>query len=128
MSSHSVIQRSFGGLTASYYFRNLFFALLLFVPMMFLVWSKTAQVKPGALGAAVGITIIYGISAALYPYSRFVYERVVGFILGDNIFSVPAVIFLSVKLMTMVACYGLAIFIAPVGLIYLYLRNSGTAS
>ena len=128
MSVQSALRRSFGGLAAGYYFRNLFFAtLLFFVPIMFLVWTKSSQARPGAMKAAVLITIVYGLSALLYPYSRFVYERAVGFILGENMFSVPTVIFLPTKLLTMLFCYGLAIFIAPIGLTYLFFGNARAA-
>ncbi|ABE53889.1 conserved hypothetical protein [Shewanella denitrificans OS217] len=60
----------------------------------------------------------------LYPYSRFVYENVVGFILGRQVFFVNAIFMLVVKLFTMALCWCLAIFIAPIGLLYLYFRNS----
>ena len=127
MSLQSGLQRSFGGLGAAYYLRNvLFAALLFFAPLMLLVWSDSTQSKPGAGKAAVVITVMYVIATLLYPYSRFVYERLVGFVIGGNVFSVPTLIFLPVKLLTMLLCYGLSFFIAPVGLVYLYFRNANT--
>ena len=64
------------------------------------------------------------INTVLYPYSRFVYESVVGFIMGNNIFITNAVMLLAAKLFTMALCWGAAIFIAPVGLAYLYYQHS----
>lgn len=52
----------------------------------------------------------------IYPYSRFVYESVFNFIIGDNLFFVNAVTLLVWKVITMYFCLGLAVFIAPIGL------------
>ncbi|WP_338107341.1 hypothetical protein [Pseudomonas psychrophila] len=64
------------------------------------------------------------VCTVLYPYSRFVYESVVGYIMGDNVFFVNAILMLMVKVFTMAMCWSLAIFVAPVGLAHLYWRNS----
>jgi hypothetical protein len=44
------------------------------------------------------------VNTLLYPYSRFVYESVMGFIMGQNVFFVNAVLMLAVKVVTMVIC------------------------
>ncbi len=64
------------------------------------------------------------LNTLLYPYYRFVYERIVGFILGENVFLVNAIFMLIVKLFTMMICWMFAVFVAPVGLAYLYYQNS----
>jgi hypothetical protein len=64
----------------------------------------------------------------LYPYSRFVYESVTGFIMGENVFFMNAMFLLVMKFFTMAACWFLAMVIAPVGLIYLYFHHSRTKS
>ena len=68
------------------------------------------------------------INVFLYPYSRFVYENVVGFIMGENIFIINFFIMFIVKIFTMLLCWSFAIFIAPVGLIYLYFYHSKTSN
>jgi hypothetical protein len=64
------------------------------------------------------------LNTLLYPYSRFVYESVMDFIIGRNVFFVNAILMLAVKLMTMLLCWSLAIFVAPIGLAYLYYHHS----
>jgi hypothetical protein len=64
------------------------------------------------------------VSTLLYPYARFVYESVVGFIMGENVFFVNALLMLGAKIITMFVCWFLAIFIAPLGLLYLYWYHS----
>jgi hypothetical protein len=113
---HPVLTRTFGGLTPSYYFRHLFFGAILFV-IYFALITHAANLDIGRLVTSV---VVCGISTLLYPYSRFVYESVAGFIMGNNVFFVNAFLLLAVKLLTMLLCWGCAIFIAPIGLAYLY--------
>lgn len=75
-------------------------------------------------GLSVGVVLVTAINTLLYPYARFVYESVVGFIMGGNVFFVNAFFMLFVKLMTMALCWAGAIFIAPIGLAYLYYHHS----
>ena len=72
----------------------------------------------------IGMMIFSIVSTFLYPYSRFVYESIVGFIMGENIFFVNAVFMLVTKFITMSVCWVFAIFVAPIGLAYLYYHFS----
>jgi len=117
---HSIIARSFGGLTRAYYIRNFLFSLIF--PALFIFISNFGKESvPGGLLAL--ILSFMAVSCLLYPYARFVYESVVNYIVGRNMFFVNAVLMLVVKFMTMFLCWYLAIFIAPLGLAYLYFRN-----
>ncbi|MBO7476179.1 MAG: hypothetical protein J6T36_04535 [Campylobacter sp.] len=64
--------------------------------------------------------VFIAISALLYPYARFVYESIVNFIMGDNVFFINAFILLAWKFMVMMMLFLFAIFIAPIGLLYLW--------
>lgn len=70
---YAVIEKSLGGLTLPYYLRHLCFALI-FPLMLF------AQVnhQPGS----GGMFLLAVVNTLLYPYARFLYERVWGFIMG----------------------------------------------
>lgn len=72
----------------------------------------------------ISAMILFVVSTLLYPYSRFVYEKIVGFVMGDNIFFSSALIIMGVKLFTMLLCWIFAVFIAPVGLLYLYFHHT----
>jgi len=114
---HPVIAKTFGGLTPQYYFRQFVFGLI-FPALMYFMLSRSPHPVPFVM---IGMVVI---NTLLYPYSRFVYEGVVGFIVGQNMFWVNAFFMLFVKIMTMALCWSLAIFIAPLGLAYLYFRHS----
>ncbi|MHC6225508.1 hypothetical protein ACYU03_12160 [Pseudomonas sp. X10] len=118
---HSFFAKTFGGLTTSYYVRQFLFGLIFAVLIVAMALNNPSGVKLGMVGFAL-------INTLLYPYSRFVYESIVGYIMGNNVFFVNALLMLFVKLMSMAMCWSFAIFIAPVGLAYLFWRNSRPSS
>lgn len=114
---HPVIQKTLGGLSPQYYCRQLFFGLVVAALVLFASTQDGRSVPAGMLFFTV-------VSALLYPYSRFVYESIVGFIMGENVFFVNAVFMLITKFITMAMCWACAIFVAPLGLAYLYFHHS----
>lgn len=118
---HPVIEKTFGGLSMPYFIRNFIFGLAISAFVVFMSARSPS-------GISFGLLFISIISAALYPYARFVYESIINFIMGENVFFVNAFLMLFVKIMTMIMCWAFAIFIAPVGLAYLYFYHTKKAS
>jgi hypothetical protein len=118
---HPVIKKTFGGLSPQYYFRQFIFGLI-FPAFSYFMASKGPS--PYSL-ATICMLVAYTL---LYPYSRFVYESLMNFIMGENVFFVNAILMLAVKLATMAFCWMAAIFIAPIGLAYLYFYHSKAGS
>jgi hypothetical protein len=114
-----VIAKTFGGLTKQYYIRQFIFGLI-FPAIFIFSFSQSSQQVTIPL-SSIGLFIV---SSLLYPYSRFVYESVVNFIMGGNVFWVNAIMLIIVKFITMALCWSFAIFIAPIGLVYLYFHHS----
>lgn len=110
---HPALVKSFGGFSLQSYIRHFLFGLI-FPAIFYWAWSHTNS--PASIPAILFIAL----SSLLYPYSRFVYEGIVGYILGENVFFVNALMMLIAKYITMAMCWAFAIFIAPVGLLYLY--------
>ncbi|MFK5949997.1 MAG: hypothetical protein QM500_14635, partial [Methylococcales bacterium] len=84
------------------------------------------SVPPSGKEMPFVVIIIFTVNTFFYPYSRFVYEGVYDFILGNNAFYGNAFFMLFMKIITMSLCWSLAIVIAPIGLMYLYYRHSKT--
>lgn len=114
---HPIIRKTLGGLSSSYYFRQLFFGLIL-ASFPFYMSFHTGKSMPFSM------VFLIVVNTLLYPYSRFVYESVIGFIMGNNIFFVNGFVMILSKLFTMVMCWGFALFVAPIGLAYLYFYHS----
>ncbi|MBN2479344.1 MAG: hypothetical protein JXA94_03870 [Parachlamydiales bacterium] len=107
----------FKGLSKEYYFRQLFFGFLMFSAMVFLINQGKGIDKQ------FGLIVFWLISTFLYPYARFAYESIVEFFVGNNVFFTNAIFFMIVKVLTMFLCWGFAIFIAPIGLLFIYLHQ-----
>lgn len=115
--------KTLGGLSRAYYIRQFLFGLIF--PALFL-FAMNQDTNPHPV--AFGTYALLAVNTLLYPYSRFVYESVIDYILGRNVFFVNALLMLFVKLMTMILCWSFAIFIAPIGLLYLYFHHSRNAA
>ncbi|MGN8138237.1 hypothetical protein ACTJLC_26400 [Paraburkholderia sp. 22099] len=115
---HPVLVRSFGGLPPRHYVRQLLFSL--FFPGFLLLASTHGK---GLLALPVHLQVILALDTLLYPYSRYVYESVTGYIVGDTVLIFPAIFYGAIKLFTMLFCWGFAIFIVPIVLVWLYFRG-----
>lgn len=115
----SLFAKTFGGLSASSYIRHFVFGALVAIVLVALVSSTPQGImgKPGLLPFLL-------VNTLLYPYARFAYEGVVGYVFGNNVFYGPALPMLMVKCLTIAICWSFSIFIAPVGLAYLYWHHS----
>lgn len=111
------LKKTFGGLEKSYLIRQYLFGFVFVILML----VPISQLK---LSDTIVPTIIALILWGFYPYSRFVYESIIEFILGDNFIISNIFLFLFVKIMTMGICFVFSIFIAPFGLLYLYFYHS----
>lgn len=110
-------QKTLGGLNFSYYVRHFLFGLIFFAILFFgVIWDNSHS----SIGSKIGMTLCFLVLQLLYPYSRFVYESIVDYIFGDNVFVVNALFMLSVKFITMAICWIFSPFIAPLGMLYLY--------
>ncbi|WP_253306915.1 hypothetical protein [unidentified bacterial endosymbiont] len=114
---HPIVQKTLGGLSKEYYFRQFIFGLIF---PAFIIFMDI----PGKNSTPISVYLLFAVNTTLYPYSRFVYESIVDFIMGDNVFFVNAIFMLIVKIFTMLLCWSFAIFISPIGLLYLYYHHS----
>ncbi len=118
----SFLSKTLGGLSKAYYTRQFLFGLIFFIFIVGI--SYNGYNHTGKISILVTNSILGLICLLLYPYSRFVYESIIEYILGDNVFFINAPLMLVTKLITMAICFIFSIFIAPIGLIYLYFYHS----
>lgn len=111
------INKTFKGLNTAYYIRHFLFGVVIAVILIFARSNGFEHFTFWFVLSAI-------LNTFLYPYSRFVYESVVSYIFGDNVFFINIILLLTVKAISMLMCWALAIFIAPLGLGYLYFYHS----
>ncbi len=116
----SIIRNTLGGLSVHYYFRQLLFGAMILATVYFL-----ANNKPDGLNLKDNISFVYLyiLNTFLYPYSRFVYESIMDYLLGNNMYF-NNILTIFLKLITMLVCWQFAIVISPIGLIYLYFYHT----
>lgn len=108
-------RKTFGGLNLSYYLRHLFFGLIIFAIYYSIMTSGGRSITQNLI-----FLFVITINTLLYPYSRFVYESVVNYIFGENVFLVNAILLIVMKLFTMIMCWAFAVPVSVIGLAYLY--------
>jgi len=118
---HPVIAKTFGGLSKAYYVRQFMFGSIFTALLFFLFMNSKAS-------APITMYILLIIDTLLYPYARFAYETITDYIMGNNTFFVDAKFMLIVKFLTMLLCFSFALFIAPIGLAFIYYHQNKTAS
>lgn len=113
----NILRKTLGGLSLSYYLRNLFFGAIFAGLMIALLLVEPNANSYPTLGYLI-------ICVFLYPYSRFVYDQIIGFIMGDNVFIMNILFVFFIKLITISLCLLFAPIIAPLGLMYLYFYHT----
>jgi len=114
------IEKTLGGLTLGAYIRHIILISPIIAFEIFILFGS-------GMGYSIGsfFMVIYMLlSTLLYPYARFAYESVVGYIMGDTIIIESFLAMLLTKIFTMLLCWLFAIFIAPIGLLCLYYYNT----
>lgn len=117
---NGIISKTLGGLERATYLRHLFFGLCFSALISSLIFNVDNGEDPQKLWTTIAFLVLFG---ALYPYSRFVYESIASFVLGDNVIYGNILVVMISKWFTMALCYTFSIFIAPIGLIWLYFKN-----
>jgi len=111
---NKIMKKILGGLSVSDYLRHLFFGIIMAIFFIYMFYN---------LGkASFLVVLVFAVNALIYPYSRLLYESIADFIFRDNVFFVNPLFLLATKIISMLMCFGFAIFItAPAGLMYIYL-------
>lgn len=129
----SVWKKTFGGLNRAYYFRHFVFACVIAVVFIGIQMSSSATLvakgvanpeNASFFGANLFMYVMIAICAVLYPYAMFVYEGIVNFIMGDNVFFINAFVLLAWKFFVMLMMFAFSPIVAPVGLLYLYYHHT----
>ena len=113
------LQRLLSGLDKSYLLRQYFFGVLIAIVFLYPMTSTGREVY-------FPLIVLASINTLLYPYARFVYESIMDFIIGSNRFWFSGPLLIAVfmfKLVMMLLVWSFAIFVAPIGMLYLYFRN-----
>lgn len=109
----------FCGLQPAYYLRH--FILISPLPLVMLTHMHLTDVQTHTIiWTQVQGFCFVAVSCFLYPFSRFVYESVVNWIMGDNVLIANALVWLITKLVTITLCFVFGVVLAPIAWIYIF--------
>lgn len=103
----------FRSLEPSYLARQYLFGGILAV---FMYIATKDQLTPFLWGYLI-------LSFILYPFAMFVYDSLVGLLIGENVFLVDGLLSLFFSIAKIFFIFFFSIVIAPFGILYLYIRN-----
>lgn len=116
----SFIEKTVGGLSSKYYVRQFLFGLIIPAVLIY------AHRHTGGKGVDPKEYWFF-VNTLLYPYARFVYERITGYVIGNNVFITTPFVMLFMKTISMMICWFLAMFMAPAGMICLWYLHTKRA-
>lgn len=118
---NSFLQKTFAGITRTFYWRQFLFGLLFYIPLMY---QYLKLLKAEDTYTSVFMILILSTMQFLFPYARFVYHSITDFLLGGNVLIVNVFIMLIYKFIMRAICWAFSPILALFGLIYLYFYHS----
>ncbi|WP_436883168.1 hypothetical protein [Enterobacter asburiae] len=114
----SIIDKTVGGLSSAYYVRQFLFGLI--IPGVLIYAHRHTGGGKGIEPKEYG----FFVNTLLYPYARYFYEKIAGYVVGNNIFISTPLALLFRKAVSMIVCWCLAVFMAPAGMFCLWYLHS----
>ncbi|WP_449470169.1 hypothetical protein [Sphingobium chungangianum] len=114
------LTRTFGALDRSYLIRAYLIGLAIFAFYGYFI-------SHGAKSAPISVWVFFTISTLLFPFAKFVWDEIMSLVLGRNMVFMNALVLLVLKLFVNVFLWAAAILIAPLGILYLWIRTRNPA-
>ena len=112
------IMNAFRALDKTYLIKQYIISLLVCVFYVIIV-NKYGQ------GVGLYTLLTFTVNTLLYPYSRYLFESLVKVIFGNTHFDKRSAMLIILKLLSIVFCWSMALFVAPFGLLYIHFRDDG---
>nr|WP_181377321.1 hypothetical protein [Ochrobactrum sp. LM19]AJW29986.1 membrane protein [Ochrobactrum sp. LM19] len=114
----NIFRRIFGGVQPSYLVRSYLIGLLFFALTVGMAMSS--EIKNGT---PVGLIVFATLSTLLFPFAKLVWDELRDLAFGNNVIFMNAFSLFMLKWVVNGLLWALAIFIAPVGILYLWFRT-----
>ncbi|MEJ5902426.1 hypothetical protein [Ochrobactrum teleogrylli] len=112
------LRRIFGGLQPSYLIRSYLIGLIFFALMIGV--ALNAETKNGS---PVGLIVFASLSTLLFPFAKLVWDELRDLAFGNNVIFMNAMMLIMLKWLVNGFLWAFAIFVAPIGILYLWLRT-----
>lgn len=115
----SFIQRIFGAIDRTFLARSYVISLAV---AALVLWVRSRGEANDAANAA-SFYVWVAVNALLFPFAKLVWNELRDFLMGDNFVIANAVLVFAAKFMINGLLWGAALFVAPIGVAYLWFRT-----
>jgi len=116
----SFISRTFGALRPAYMIRAYVIGAIFFACM---VWLRLQTPDAHGNTDKVMLLIYLFVCTLLFPFAKLIWDELRNVALGSNFFVMNAVILVFLKLLVNMMLWFFAVFVAPLGVLYLWYRS-----
>ena len=111
------ILNAFAGLDKQYLFKQYVISVVVCITYGVIV-SKYGQ------GVGFYTLLSFSVNTVLYPYSRYLFDSLIDIIFGKTRFDKSSGVLMAIKILSIFLCWSAALFIAPLGLLFIHFRGS----
>ncbi len=115
----SFFRTIFGYFNPRYLLRSYVISAIFFA-MIILVMSNSNK------DLGTGFWLFMTLNALLFPFAKYLWDEGRSFLLGDNIFILPALFMLLVKYFINAILWSMAILLAPISILWIWTRTRRT--
>ncbi|MBC7168867.1 hypothetical protein [Phenylobacterium sp.] len=112
------VSRIFGAIDRTFLARAYVISVAIAGLMLWVVSQADAETKPG-----YGFYASVAVNAALFPFAKLVWNELRDFLMGDNFVIANAFLVFGMKFFVNFMLWASAMFVAPVGVAYLWFRT-----
>jgi hypothetical protein len=116
----TVLRRTFGALRPAYFVRSCVIGLVLLGLMIAFITNVAAKDNGGS---PIAMYSYFGLCTLLFPFAKLAWDELRNLAFGDNVIFLNAGLMLFLKFVINLLLWGFAVFVAPLGLLYLWLQT-----
>ncbi|SPU46612.1 hypothetical protein [Brevundimonas diminuta] len=119
------IKRIFGSVQPRYLIRAYVLSAAF---MAFMTWMMLSLGGAKPLHDRAATLAVFGVGALLFPFSKLVWDEIKRVMMGETVFFMNTIILMFLKVLVNFFLWGFSIFIAPLGILYLWFRSRNAAA
>ena len=115
--------RLFGGIDRTFLVRSYLIAAAFSAVYLYMYYGSETDSSVGGIRVNAPLISFLIVNSLLFPFSKLLYNELRGFVFGDSLFIMPVIVLYPAKLIINTALFAFSMFLAPIGLLYVWWRT-----